>query len=83
MSSTEPCGSLPVSGINVSAFYCHHHLAWSANVVTHHQGGGDDVQVLHQQSMQFGPFDSEDDVRAWMLRAVLGMDDLSAVPWDA
>ncbi len=75
--SSEPCGSLPVSGINVSAFYCHAHGAWSAHVITHYQAGGDDLEVLHQQSMRFGPFDSEDEVRAWMLRAVLAMDDLT------
>jgi hypothetical protein len=74
--STEPCGALPISGINVSAFFCHTHGAWSAHVVTHRQGGGDDVQVLHQQAMRFGPFDTEDEVRAWMLRALLAMDDL-------
>jgi hypothetical protein len=78
MSSSEPCGSLPVSGINVSAFFCHHHMAWSANVITHYQAGAEDTEVLHQAFMRFGPFDHEDEVRAWMLRAVLAMDDLSA-----
>jgi hypothetical protein len=32
--------------------------------------------VTASASMSFGPFDTEDDVKAWMLRALLGMDDL-------
>jgi hypothetical protein len=76
MPSTEPCGSLPVSGINVSAFYCYEHMAWSAHVIVHRHDGLEDITILHDQSMRFGPFDSEDEVRGWMLRAVLGMDDL-------
>jgi hypothetical protein len=76
MPKTEPCGNLPVSGINVSAFYCHLHMAWTAYVITHLQDGGDDVTVIQDHSMQFGPFDTEDDVKAWMLRAVMAMDDL-------
>jgi hypothetical protein len=65
-----------VSGINVSAFYCHHHMAWSASVISHHQTAAEDVKITHSQAMSFGPFDSEDEVRGWMLRAVLAMDDL-------
>ncbi len=65
-----------MSGINVSAFYCHRHLAWLGYVTTHVQRDGDRLDVIHQSTMQFGPFDTEDDVRAWMLRALLGMDDL-------
>jgi hypothetical protein len=53
-------------------------MAWSANVITHYQAGAEDTEVLHQAFMRFGPFDHEDEVRAWMLRAVLAMDDLSA-----
>ncbi len=74
--STEPCGSLPVSGINVSAFYCHHHMAWSACVQTYTQQREGHLEEHTSESMRFGPFDSEDEVRAWMLRAVLAMDDL-------
>jgi hypothetical protein len=76
MPQQEPCGSLPVSGINISAFYCHHHQAWSASVMSHHQTTEENVSLLESERMSFGPFDSEDEVRAWMLRAVLAMDDL-------
>jgi hypothetical protein len=76
MPQLEPCGSLPVTGINVSAHYCVHHQAWSTNVQTWRQVDGRDVELTHSQSMSFGPFDTEDEVRAWMLRAVLAMDDL-------
>jgi hypothetical protein len=65
-----------VSGINVSAFYCHHHQAWSACVQTFLQQSEGSLAELHSDSIRFGPFDSEDEVRAWMLRAVLAMDDL-------
>jgi hypothetical protein len=65
-----------VSGINVSAFYCHHHQAWTAHVITHHQTDQENLITRHEGQMSFGPFDSENEVRAWMLRALLAMDDL-------
>jgi len=74
--SIEPCGSLPVSSITIGAHYCHHHLAWSATASTWCQSSDEDVEVLHTARMAFGPFDDEDEVRAWMLRALLAMDDL-------
>ncbi len=76
MSGLEPCGSLPVSGINVSAFYCHQHQAWSAATTSYRQDGSKAMTLIAQASISFGPFDSEDEVRAWMLRAVMAMDDL-------
>ncbi len=63
--STEPCGSLPVTGINLSVSYCHHHMAWSAVTTTHHQTTDADVMVLHSATATFGPFDSWADVRDW------------------
>jgi hypothetical protein len=65
-----------VSGINVSAFYCHHHQAWSASTSSYRQDGDKAMTLVGQASMSFGPFDSEDEVRAWMLRAVLAIEDL-------
>jgi hypothetical protein len=76
MDQQHPCGSLPVSGISVSAFYCHHHQAWWATSMSHLQTSEFDLEVTASASMSFGPFDTEDDVKAWMLRALLGMDDL-------
>ncbi len=74
--SHEPCGGLPTSGINVSAFYCHHHMAWTAYVTTHVERDGEQLDIVHQESMRFGPFDTEGEVHAWMLRALMAMDDL-------
>jgi len=76
MRSSEPCGSLPVTGINVSAHYCVVHQAWSTSVQTWRELDGADLELLHSARMSFGPFDTEEDVRAWMLRAVMAMDDL-------
>jgi hypothetical protein len=76
MAQIEPCGSLPVTGVNVSAHYCVHHQAWSTAVQTWRQHAGDEVEMTHSATMSFGPFDTEDEVRAWMLRSVLAMDDL-------
>ncbi len=76
MASSEPCGSLPVTGINLSAHYCVHHQAWSTSVQTWRQHDGGDVELTHSASTSFGPFDQEDEVRAWLLRALLAMDDL-------
>ena len=73
----EPCGSLPVSGINVSAHYCHHHQAWSTSVETWRQLDGERLELLHSAQMSFGPFDEEYEVRAWMLRALLALEDVS------
>jgi len=75
--SGEPCGSLPVSGITLSAHYCHHHMAWSAHVQTFRETTGGSPEVLHAESMRFGPFDEEYEVRAWMLRALLALEDVS------
>jgi hypothetical protein len=74
--TTEPCGSLPTTGINVSAHYCVAHDAWSSHVQTWRHRAGDEVEVTHSQSMRFGPFDDEIEVRGWLLRALLAMDDL-------
>ncbi len=76
--SKEPCGALPISGINVSAVYCHTHQAWSAHVQTFWERNTGDPTTTHSESIRFGPFDTEDDVRAWLLRALLCVDDLLA-----
>jgi hypothetical protein len=74
--STEPCGSLPVATIDVSATYCVVHQAWSAISMTTRQTADDDICVEASAKMSFGPFDDEDEVRAWMLRALLAMEDV-------
>ena len=77
MGSKEPCGSLPVAGIVLSAYYCCHHQAWSAGARTFRQTSEEELELLHEASMSFGPFDEEYEVRAWMLRALLAIEDVS------
>lgn len=62
----HPCGSLPVTGITVSAWFCHHHMAWWAQVTRYTQTGDQDLTVDLSHSEQFGPFDGEDEVRAYI-----------------
>jgi hypothetical protein len=64
--STEPCGSLPVTNWDVSVSYCHHHMAWHARCATWHQTSDEDLRVIHTEHATFGPFDSWDDVAAWV-----------------
>jgi hypothetical protein len=77
MLSSEPCGSLPVVTFSVSAHYCEHHMAWSCSWMAYREVDADRPERLGGATMRFGPFDREDEVRAWMLRAVLAMDDLT------
>ena len=77
MPTSEPCGSLPVTTIHVGAHYCHHHMAWTADWFAYRQDEGEDPERIDGGIMRFGPFDTEDEVRAWMLRALLAMEDLT------
>jgi hypothetical protein len=51
-------------------------MAWTAYVTTHVERDGEQLDIVHQESMRFGPFDTEGEVHAWMLRALMAMDDL-------
>jgi hypothetical protein len=77
VNSSEPCGSLPVTTIHVSASYCEHHMAWSATTMTCRQAAEDDIRVVASATVRFGPFDNEADVRGWCVRALLAMEDLA------
>ena len=70
MGHGEPCGSLPVTGIAVSAFYCHVHMAWHAIVSEHIQTAEDAMQSIRSEHMRFGPFDQAGEVKDWMVRAL-------------
>ena len=82
MGHGEPCGSLPVTGVAVSAFYCHVHMAWHAIVSEHIQTGEDDVQSIRSEHMRFGPFDQPAEVLAWMKRALDVSEIFLPKPWD-
>lgn len=66
MTDHHPCGAVPVSGVTASAYYCHHHMAWFAAVASYDQTGADDLEHVRSESLDFGPFDSIDDVRRWL-----------------
>ncbi len=65
--STEPCGSLPVVHLNVSAHFCEHHMAYSANVGIHRQVDGEQFETILERHATFGPFDSWSDVAEWLI----------------
>ena len=67
MPSTEPCGSLPVVTVTSSAHFCEHHQAWSASTSTWRMVGEEDLQLLSSERASFGPFDSWEDVSAWLV----------------
>ncbi len=75
--STEPCGSLPVTTWSAMVSYCHHHLAWHGTVSTAHQTSESEIALVHTGQITFGPFDSWEDVAAWIQEQVL---DPSVVP---
>lgn len=61
----HPCGSLPVSGVHVSVWYCHHHLAWWATVSSTHQSAQEPIERAGFE-MEWGPFDTFEDVTSWI-----------------
>lgn len=63
----HPCGNLPVTGLSVSLWYCHHHQAWWACVDEYLQDRGD-PEYESCRATQFGPFDSTEDVFIWVSR---------------
>jgi hypothetical protein len=41
-------------------------MAWHARCATWHQTSDEDLRVIHTEHATFGPFDSWDDVAAWV-----------------
>jgi hypothetical protein len=73
--SVEPCGSLPVTTVTVTAHYCEHHMAWTTNASIHRDTGVDDLQIVHSRHRTWGPFDYPSDVLNWMhLEAAVVLD---------
>ena len=69
----HPCGSLPVTGIALSAWYCHHHQAWFAMASAYIEESGDVIRPLRHREREFGPFDNEADMQQWMVKQLLLM----------
>ncbi len=70
--SHHACASLPMTTVSFHAWYCGHHQAWACSVWIFHEDGGDDVQPLSSDSIEFGPFDSTADVTDWITSRVVG-----------
>ncbi len=76
MPTSEPCGVLPVTHFSLSAHYCHQDLAWSCDWMSYKEQADGRFDRLDGGVMRFGPFDTAEDVRAWMLRCLLQLEDL-------
>jgi hypothetical protein len=49
-------------------------MAWTGHVDRYEQTSESDLVVTDSASMAFGPFDSADDVRQWIVRVLLVTD---------
>ncbi len=76
MPTSEPCGVAPVTHFNLSAHYCHTDMAWSCDWMAYREDVDGTMGYLNGALMRFGPFDTPEDVRAWMLRCLLQLEDL-------
>lgn len=81
----HPCGALPVHTISAHAWYCEHHMAWWASVSRWVEAADEHLEVLDQKTMEFGPFDTPEEVRDFLMRWLT--DGLVAplapdAPWD-
>lgn len=65
MPTRHPCGGLPVRQTAVTLWYCPHHMAWWGSLTVYAQDGDDELEVVYERSMEFGPFDTPADVLAW------------------
>lgn len=71
----HPCGNVPVSFAQVTAYYCHHHQAWCVDVQAWTEVG-DEAEGGYSRHSEFGPFDTQEDVARWVelrLAALLEM----------
>jgi len=76
----HPCGNLPVSGLSIALWYCHHHQAWWGHVDEYLQDDGD-PEYESLSSIEFGPFDSPEDVYLWASRRLEERLTLPGRPW--
>ena len=77
MTHREPCGSLPIVSVSVSAHYCEHHQAWSASAMSYTQTSDEEMTMLWSDRAAFGPFDDWRTVEEWCVRR---LEDITALP---
>jgi len=65
----HPCGSLPVSGLSLGVWYCHHHQAFFATMMVYTERDGDEPERVAGGNVEWGPFDTPEDVQRWIADA--------------
>ncbi len=70
MNPLHPCGNLPVSGLTLSVWYCHHHQAYFAIRSRYTQTNDVDLVSDEYDRIEWGPFDTWDDVVDWTMCAL-------------
>lgn len=80
---TGPCGSLPVTTWNFQVTYCHHHMAWQFGLGVWMDTGTDVPTLIDSIEVPFGPFDSEADVRSYVVEALSAAIRTPSVPGTA
>ncbi len=63
---SHPCGSLPISGLCISVWYCHHHQAYFASRSRYTQRSNDMPETQEYTHREWGPFDTWEDVTDWV-----------------
>ena len=63
---SHPCGSLPVRGWTLSLWWCEHHQAYWAAATSYRQDRADTFLDTDHERVEFGPFDSPEDVERWL-----------------
>lgn len=76
----HPCGSIPVTSLSVGLFYCHHHQAWFGHIYEVVENGGEPGYEAYRD-VEFGPFDTTEDVYTWAIRRLEELLMRSGRPW--
>lgn len=83
MSSSHPCGHLPVDGIHLSAWYCRYHQAWWLRAEHLRQEGEEAVETVASWSQELGPFDGTQAASRELVGQLLELLTNPDAPWDA
>lgn len=81
MHQDHPCGAVPVSGINLSAWWCWHHQCWYLAASSYTQTGADAIEDAPYWALSLGPFDGATDVARELLGKLVDMLTAPGAPW--
>jgi hypothetical protein len=62
----HPCAALPVTGLNFSVWYCHHHQAYAVTKMIYTERAEGDIELEVMRGVEFGPFDTWEAVCDWL-----------------